>query len=426
MPNFRGILTFAIPAVTVVFGFIWYFGRKKSPKPKLLEKGETTSNSKSTKSENENSISSPPQKENDFDKENSRNDVLASPAGYRKRKAFQITRTDDTEVSDGPDSVDEEMGKDEQISPVTSQFASLCSSKPSKMDVSGVKSQGKSQKRETLENGSLEQTKSDVNESMVQESASQSMLLGEKSSLMNDAFMTSGISEQSILGEKDKQCKVEDISLSTSMSEPLLESTTLDTTLSQPPTEVVEEVVEKESSVLETVPSVITAKSESQSSSKRSQVEPAPVPEKLEKQSKDIVSSTMNGTAVEKSSMQSDQEQENNSPHAADKTETGRNKTAMDLNKSPSSPKHPDKKSALSTRLENNHHDSYRKSKQELQSKMPPPKDRSINRKGHHSGGSDHALDNGVHGSDSNSSGCDNVSEVRSINGKSKTFSFMN
>lgn len=415
MPNFRGILTFAIPAVTVVFGFIWYFGRKKSPKPKLLEKGETTSNSKSTKSENENSISSPPQKENDFDKENSRNDVLASPAGYRKRKAFQITRTDDTEVSDGPDSVDEEMGKDEQISPVTSQSASLCSSKPSK-----------SQKRETLENGSLEQTKSDVNESMVQESASQSMLLGEKSSLMNDAFMTSGISEQSILGEKDKQCKVEDISLSTSMSEPLLESTTLDTTLSQPPTEVVEEVVKKESSVLETVPSVITPKSESQSSSKRSQAEPAPVPEKLEKQSKDIVSSTMNGTAVEKSSMQSDQEQENNSPHTADKTETGRNKTAMDLNKSPSSPKHTDKKSALSTRIENNHHDSYRKSKQELQSKTPPPKDRSINRKGHHSGGSDHALDNGVHGSDSNSSGCDNVSEVRSINGKSKTFSFMN
>lgn len=426
MPNIRGILTFALPAVTVVFGFIWYFGRKKSPKPKLLEKKETNSDIQTTLSSvSEQNNTDPSQNSNNgygdgsllqkakvnVEIENSNNDASASPASNRKRKAFQITRTDDTEVSDGPDSVDEEMNQEDQIIPKLSQSVSSGAPTPSSQaEISGGKSQGKIQKKEPCLNGSPEPAESElsaVNESIVIESASQSMLFGEKTSLMNDAFMTSGISEQSILGEKDKQCKVQDISLSTSLSEPLLESTMLDTTQSQPPpAEVVEEVVRKESSVLETVPSVNTP-TEAQSS-KQSRSQPSSVSENVAKQSKDNVSS-MNGTREEKNSMH-DKKKEKNS-HTADKTETDKHKTVVD-NKKSSSPKHMEKNTASSTKIENHHNEHHQKSKHDVHQKFLPQKDRPV-RKTHSSGGSDHAMDNGVHGSDSNSSGCDNVSEVR-------------
>lgn len=431
MPNIRGILTFALPAVTVVFGFIWYFGRKKSPKPKLLEKKETNSDIQTTLSSvSEQNNTDPSQNSNNgygdgsllqkakvnVEIENSNNDASASPASNRKRKAFQITRTDDTEVSDGPDSVDEEMNQEDQIIPKLSQSVSSGAPTPSSQaEISGGKSQGKIQKKEPCLNGSPEPAESElsaVNESIVIESASQSMLFGEKTSLMNDAFMTSGISEQSILGEKDKQCKVQDISLSTSLSEPLLESTMLDTTQSQPPpAEVVEEVVRKESSVLETVPSVNTP-TEAQSS-KQSRSQPSSVSENVAKQSKDNVSS-MNGTREEKNSMH-DKKKEKNS-HTADKTETDKHKTVVD-NKKSSSPKHMEKNTASSTKIENHHNEHHQKSKHDVHQKSLPQKDRPV-RKTHSSGGSDHAMDNGVHGSDSNSSGCDNVSEASNDSGR--------
>lgn len=431
MPNIRGILTFALPAVTVVFGFIWYFGRKKSPKPKLLEKKETNSDIQTTLSSvSEQNNTDPSQNSNNgygdgsllqkakvnVEIENSNNDASASQASNRKRKAFQITRTDDTEVSDGPDSVDEEMNQEDQIIPKLSQSVSSGAPTPSSQaEISGGKSQGKIQKKEPCLNGSPEPAESElsaVNESIVIESASQSMLFGEKTSLMNDAFMTSGISEQSILGEKDKQCKVQDISLSTSLSEPLLESTMLDTTQSQPPpAEVVEEVVRKESSVLETVPSVNTP-TEAQSS-KQSRSQPSSVSENVAKQSKDNVSS-MNGTREEKNSMH-DKKKEKNS-HTADKTETDKHKTVVD-NKKSSSPKHMEKNTASSTKIENHHNEHHQKSKHDVHQKSLPQKDRPV-RKTHSSGGSDHAMDNGVHGSDSNSSGCDNVSEASNDSGR--------
>lgn len=431
MPNIRGILTFALPAVTVVFGFIWYFGRKKSPKPKLLEKKETNSDIQTTLSSvSEQNNTDPSQNSNNgygdgsllqkakvnVEIENSNNDASASPASNRKRKAFQITRTDDTEVSDGPDSVDEEMNQEDQIIPKLSQSVSSGAPTPSSQaEISGGKSQGKIQKKEPCLNGSPEPAESElsaVNESIVIESASQSMLFGEKTSLMNDAFMTSGISEQSILGEKDKQCKVQDISLSTSLSEPLLESTMLDTTQSQPPpAEVVEEVVRKESSVLETVPSVNTP-TEAQSS-KQSRSQPSSVSENVAKQSKDNVSS-MNGTREEKNSMH-DKKKEKNS-QTADKTETDKHKTVVD-NKKSSSPKHMEKNTASSTKIENHHNEHHQKSKHDVHQKSLPQKDRPV-RKTHSSGGSDHAMDNGVHGSDSNSSGCDNVSEASNDSGR--------
>lgn len=431
MPNIRGILTFALPAVTVVFGFIWYFGRKKSPKPKLLEKKETNSDIQTTLSSvSEQNNTDPSQNSNNgygdgsllqkakvnVEIENSNNDASASPASNRKRKAFQITRTDDTEVSDGPDSVDEEMNQEDQIIPKLSQSVSSGAPTPSSQaEISGGKSQGKIQKKEPCLNGSPEPAESElsaVNESIVIESASQSMLFGEKTSLMNDAFMTLGISEQSILGEKDKQCKVQDISLSTSLSEPLLESTMLDTTQSQPPpAEVVEEVVRKESSVLETVPSVNTP-TETQSS-KQSRSQPSSVSENVAKQSKDNVSS-MNGTREEKNSMH-DKKKEKNS-HTADKTETDKHKTVVD-NKKSSSPKHMEKNTASSTKIENHHNEHHQKSKHDVHQKSLPQKDRPV-RKTHSSGGSDHAMDNGVHGSDSNSSGCDNVSEASNDSGR--------
>lgn len=344
--------------------------------------------------------------------EKSNHDASASPASNRKRKAFQITRTDDLEVSDGPDSVDEEMNQEDQIIPKSSQSVSSGAPTPcSQADISGGKSQGKIQKKEPCLNGSPEPAESElstVNESIVIESASQSMLFGEKTSLMNDAFMTSGISEQSILGEKDKQCKVQDISLSTSLSEPLLESTMLDTTQSQPPpAEVVEEVVRKESSVLETVPSVNTPTEAQSPLQSRSQ--PSSVSENMAQQSKDNISS-MNGSREEKNSMQ-DKKKEKNS-HTADKTETDKHKTVIDNRKS-SSPKHTERKTASSTKVENHQNEHHQKSKHDVHQKSLPHKDRHVNRKTHSSGGSDHAMDNGVHGSDSNSSGCDNASEVR-------------
>lgn len=40
MLNIRGIFIFVLFVVIVVFGFIWYFGRKKSFKFKLLENKE--------------------------------------------------------------------------------------------------------------------------------------------------------------------------------------------------------------------------------------------------------------------------------------------------------------------------------------------------------------------------------------------------
>lgn len=429
MPNIRGILTFALPAVTVVFGFIWYFGRKKSPKPKLLEKKETNSdistsessvseqNAESSQNSNNGYGDSSSKQKAKVEIQNSNNDASASPASNRKRKAFQITRTDDMEVSDGPDSVDEEMNQEDKIIPKLSQSVSSGASMPySQAIISGGKSQGKIQKKEPCLNGSSEPTESElnaVNESIVIESASQSILYGEKTSIMNDAFMTSGISEQSILGEKDKQCKVQDISLSTSLSEPLLESTMLDTTQSRPPpVEVVEDVARKESSVLETVPSVNTAPETQPSKQSRSQ--PSSVSENVAKQSKDNVSS-MNGTRVEKN-VGHDKEKEKNS-HTADKTENDKHESVVDDKKS-ISPKHMEKKTASSTKIENHHNEPHQRSKPDVNQKSLPSKDRAVNRKTHSSGGSDHAMDNGVHGSDSNSSGCDNASEASNDSGR--------
>ncbi|XP_048751874.2 A-kinase anchor protein 1, mitochondrial-like isoform X2 [Ostrea edulis] len=441
MPNFRGILTFALPAVTVVFGFIWYFGRKKTPKPKLLPKEETTTEltekssvtvpsgaellqkTKEVEYLNDSSVN---KKEKDVvEKANDKICVTESPVGRRKRKAFQITRTDDTEVSDGPDSVDEEMNKDDQCLPELSQSVSSSEPTPSQNDIS-VKWQGKTKKMEPSQNGSGEVTESEliaVNESIVCESASQSLLYGEKTSLMNDAFMTSGISEQSILGEKDKLCKVEDISLSTSLTEPLLESTVLDTTQSQPQTEVVEDLVDKKkSSVTEKVPLV----NMNDSMSSKSPSPLSSVSENVTKQSKDSASPRINAS-VQKSAADTKKTEINS--HTADKTDTDKHNTNNKKsttesdthdkdNKKSTSPKPTNGKTASPAKQESHQSELSRKGREDAHHKVSSPKDRLLNRQTHPSGGSDHALDNGIHGSDSNSSGCDNASEASNDSGR--------
>ncbi|KAK3084005.1 hypothetical protein FSP39_006649 [Pinctada imbricata] len=258
MRNLRGILTVSIPVVSgLLFGFLWYFGRKK-PKQKPIEPLKPDSENHD-KTKTTNSVNIP---------------HCSSPAASRKRKACQISREGNKEEGDQNDSVDEEMEGAEEKMPLmeSEEISFLKSLEEEVLESSAIPNTESTafvdmtQNNETFEEKNKSESKAaeiseesvvvekivpvshtlsdkgrelSLNSGDVEKSVSKScceqvipvnetILECDKSVLLNDAFMTTGISEQSIVSE-DRPGKVEDLSLSTSrIEEPLLESTMID------------------------------------------------------------------------------------------------------------------------------------------------------------------------------------------------------
>ena len=223
MPNLRGILTVSIPVVSVIFGFLWYFGRKR---PKQKDEDETEEKLVSAVANRNDQIPSNVRASN----AKNESEASSSPCTSRKRKASQISRSEDVD-HDGDDSVEEEMeGAHDKLSHVQEKIIS-----PSSVtSVDAALNTSQTDPNLVLDKDVISKNSSTHDEQSNCTAVNETILVSDKSAVLNEAFVTTGISEQSILNEKELQGKIEDLSLSTSkIEEPLLESTMIDNLNSQ-------------------------------------------------------------------------------------------------------------------------------------------------------------------------------------------------